>query len=88
MEREVKVAEVKAFKTQSGNTRYVLRGGEGGNGNVEGAAWSAAVEAAPSLLGTSEPKEKLAADEFFETLKPFKELVAEDIREGSDDDAA
>jgi hypothetical protein len=29
MEKEVKVAEVKAFKTQSGNTRFVLRDDEG-----------------------------------------------------------
>ena len=30
MEREVRVAEVKALKTRSGNTRYVLRDEDGG----------------------------------------------------------
>jgi hypothetical protein len=37
------------------------------------------VEAAPYLLGS---KRKVEAEELFEDLKPFKELVAEDIRDG------
>ena len=51
---------------------------------VEEAAWDAAIEAAPWLLGTNEPKRKVPADQLFETLKPFKERVAEDIKEGED----
>jgi hypothetical protein len=130
--REVRVEEVKAHQTRSGNTRYVLvdDGGneystfreaiarkaveaEGGrarirfheeerNGftnvyldavepleeeaaddeerKVEEAAWDAAIEAAPYLVG-GERKRKVQADELFETLKPFKDRVAEDIKD-------
>jgi hypothetical protein len=51
---------------------------------IEEAAWDAAIEAAPWLLGTNEPKRKIPADQLFETLKPFKERVAEDIKDGED----
>ena len=129
------MAEVKAFQTRSGNTRYVLVDedgnefttfreaiarraveAEGGparirfheeerNGfrnvyldavepldeaetddgdaverEVEEAAWDAAIEAAPWLVG-GEPKRKVPADQLFETLKPFKDRVAEDIKD-------
>jgi hypothetical protein len=47
-------------------------------------AWSTAMEAAPWLLGANEPKRKIAPDEFFERLKPFKDLVADDIERGGD----
>ena len=134
MDKIVRVAEVKAFKTKSGNTRFVLVDDEGdeyttfresiardalaaegkrarisyheqergdftnvyldkveplpdeqpAGGGEEGdpideAAWRTAVEAAPYLLGS---KRKVEAEELFEDLKPFKELVAEDIRDG------
>jgi hypothetical protein len=137
MEKVVRIAEVKAFKTRSGNTRFVLvdddgneyttfregiardalaaegrrariefheqeRNGftnvyldkveplpdeqpeagacDGDEGDpIDEAAWRTAVEAAPYLLGS---KRKVEADELFEELKPFKELVAEDIRDG------
>ncbi len=49
-------------------------------------AWNTAVEAAPWLLGSSEPEEALAPDELYEKLEPFKQRVAEDIRDGGDDD--
>ncbi|HZB34781.1 MAG TPA: hypothetical protein VE440_01785 [Gaiellaceae bacterium] len=133
--RELRVAEVKAHETRSGNTRYVLVDedgneyttfrepiarkaveAEGGrarirfhqeerNGftnvyldavepledeepeagdaverEVEEAAWDAAIEAAPWLVG-GEPKRKVPADQLFETLKPFKDRVAEDIKD-------
>jgi hypothetical protein len=130
MEKEVHVASVDAYKTKSGNTRFVLRDEEGNeyttfkepiareavaaqgkrarieyheqqrgeftnvyldkvepleNDEVEGegaeeAAWDAAVEAAPWLLGTSEPEDAVGAEELFEKLKPFQEKVADDIR--------
>jgi hypothetical protein len=139
MEKEVRVAQVQAFQTRSGNTRYVLRDEDGneyttfkediarqalaaegrrarieyhqqqkdGFTNVyldrvepleeepardeEGrspdeAAWDAAVEAAPWLLGTSEPKRAVPPDRLFEKLKPFQERVAEDIRDGDEED--
>ncbi len=47
----------------------------------EEAAWRTAVEAAPWLVGESEPHAKTAPDELYETLKPFKDKVAEDIKE-------
>ena len=49
-------------------------------------AWSTAVEAAPWLLGSSEPEEALEPNELYEKLEPFKQRVAEDIRDGGDDD--
>ena len=136
MEKVVRVADVKALKTKSGNTRFVLVDDDGDeyttfresiarsaleaegrrariefheqerNGftnvyldkvealpdaeapsedagdPIDEAAWRTAVEAAPYLLGS---KRKVAAEELFEDLKPFKELVAEDIRDGGDD---
>ena len=137
MEKLVRVTEVRAFKTKSGNTRFVLVDEDGSefttfresiarsaleaegrrarieyheqerNGftnvyldkvellpeeqaaaeseagdPIDEAAWRTAVEAAPYLIGS---KRKVEAEELFEDLKPFKELVAEDIREGSDD---
>ena len=48
-------------------------------------AWNTAVEAAPWLLGSSEPEEALEPDELYEKLAPFKQRVAEDIRDGGDD---
>jgi predicted DNA-binding transcriptional regulator YafY len=135
MEKEVHVAEVKAFKTKSGNTRFVLVDSDGkeyttfregiakqalaaegsrariecheeqrnGFTNVyldrvepieegvsdeadsdreaEEVAWRTAVEAAPWLLGET-PKASVPPKKFFEKLKPFKELVADDIKDG------
>jgi hypothetical protein len=131
VEREVHVEKVEAFKTKSGNVRYVLRDTEGneyttfregiarsaleaeggrariefheeqrngfrnvyldrvepleeeaeedrGGSDVDEVAWKTAVEAAPLLV---EGEERLEADELFELLKPFKDRVAEDIRE-------
>lgn len=138
MEKKVHVSEVKAFKTKSGNTRFVLAdddgseyttfreaiarqalaveggrariefheeqrngfrnvyldkvdpleddepGSSGTRREAEEVAWRTAVDAAPWLLGES-PKRSVAPERFFEKLKPFKELVAEDIRDGEDE---
>jgi hypothetical protein len=137
METELHVAEVKAFKTKSGNTRFVLvdddgneystfreaiarqalaaegararieyheeqRNGfrnvyldkvepleddeeraENGGRDAEEFAWRTAVDAAPWLLG-DKPKQAVPPQRFFEKLKPFKELVAEDIKDGDE----
>jgi hypothetical protein len=48
--------------------------------HTEEVAWKTAVEAAPWLLGEA-PAGGVAPDELFEKLQPFKERVAEDIRE-------
>jgi hypothetical protein len=57
-----------------------------GNTDPDEVAWNTAVEAAPWMLGTSEPDEAIPPDELYEKLEPFKRLVAEDIREGTGDD--
>jgi hypothetical protein len=130
-EADVRVAEVKAFKTKSGNTRFVLvddegneystfkeaiaaklpgvegrrarikyheqeregftnvyldaveplekeRAGEGAS-DADEVAWRTTVEAAPYLLGGDAVEREIPPDELFDTLQPFKELVAEDI---------
>src|SRR5919109_458856 len=45
-----------------------------------------AVEPAPWLLGSTPPEGEVPAEELFDKLQPFKELVAEDIRDGEDED--
>jgi hypothetical protein len=52
----------------------------------EEAAWRTAVDAAPWLVGESDPDEAVPPDELYEKLKPFKERVAEDIRDPQDGD--
>jgi hypothetical protein len=52
---------------------------------AEEEAWRTAVDAAPWLVGESEPHSKVDPDELYETLKPFKDKVAEDIRESQDE---
>jgi hypothetical protein len=49
--------------------------------DAEEAAWRTAVDAAPWLVGESDPDEAVAPDDLYEKLKPFKERVAEDIRD-------
>jgi hypothetical protein len=55
-----------------------------GDSDPDEAGWRTAVEAAPWLVGESEPHEEVPPEELYDKLKPFKERVAEDIR---DDDA-
>jgi hypothetical protein len=59
-------------------------GGGGGAPDPDEAAWRTAVEAAPWLVGESEPHEEVPPDELYDKLRPFKELVAEDIEDGDD----
>src|SRR3954452_8350443 len=63
---------------------HAPKGEYAGAGDADEAAWRAAVEAAPWLVGESEPHEEVPPEELYDKLKPFKERVAEDIR----DDAA
>jgi len=53
---------------------------------AEEVAWRTAVDAAPWLLEET-PKRSVWPERFFEKLKPFKELVAENIRDGDEDDS-
>ena len=57
----------------------------GGGTDPDEVAWSTAVEAAPWVLGSSEPEREIAPEELYEKLEPFKRLVAEDIRQGGRD---
>ena len=56
-----------------------------GDTDPEEAAWRTAVDAAPWLVGESEPHAKVPPEELYDTLKPFKEKVAEDIKESDRD---
>jgi hypothetical protein len=58
--------------------------GGGDDTDPDEAAWRTAVEAAPWLVGESEPHEEVAPEELYDKLKPFKERVAEDIKEEPD----
>jgi hypothetical protein len=57
------------------------QGAAGSDTDPDEAAWRTAVEAAPGLVGESEPHEEVPPDQLYEKLKPFKERVAEDIKE-------
>ena len=57
-----------------------------GRTDPDEAAWRTAVEAAPWLVGESEPQEEVPPEELYEKLRPFKERVAEDIK-GDEDPA-
>jgi hypothetical protein len=59
--------------------------GGGADTDAEEAAWTAAVEAAPWLLGEKEPEREVPPEELYDRLEPFKSLVARDIRERGDD---
>ena len=54
--------------------------------DAEEAAWRTAVEAAPWLVGDSDPHAKTGPEELYETLKPFKDRVAKDIMSTEDDE--
>ena len=60
---------------------------DGDNTDPDESAWNTAIEAAPWVLGSSEPEREIPPEELFEKLEPFKRLVAEDIRHGGEDDA-
>jgi hypothetical protein len=58
---------------------------DGGAGDPDEVAWRTAVDAAPYLLSSSEVEREVPAEELFERLKPFKELVADDIEAETED---
>jgi hypothetical protein len=57
-------------------------GGSEDDRAVDETAWSTAIEAAPYLLGSDAPEREVPPEELFDKLKPFKDLVADDIDEG------
>jgi hypothetical protein len=89
-------AHIEYHETQRGQyTNVYLDGvesapGEGGAGggsetDPEEAAWRTAVDAAPWLVGESEPHEEVPPDELYEKLKPFQERVADDIKQDDEE---
>jgi hypothetical protein len=58
----------------------------GADTDPEEAAWRTAVEAAPWLVGDADPHAKTGPHELYETLKPFKDRVADDIKQGHEKD--
>ena len=59
--------------------------GGGDDERVDEVAWKTAVDSAPWLLGSTPPEREVSPEELFEKLQPFKELVAEDIKDGDSD---
>jgi hypothetical protein len=59
---------------------------QGADTDPEEAAWRTAVDAAPWLVGESDPHAKTGPNELYETLKPFKDKVAQDIKDGNRED--
>ena len=91
-----KRARIKFHEQQRGEYRNVYldgvepageesgAGSESGGGperdtDPEEAAWRTAVDAAPWLVG-SKPRDEVSPDQLYEKLKPFKDRVAEDIK--------
>jgi hypothetical protein len=59
----------------------LAEGEPSGGDDADEVAWNTAVEAAPWLVGSTEPNEEIPPDELYEKLEPFKRRVAEDIRQ-------
>lgn len=55
-----------------------------GDTEPEEAAWRTAVDAAPWLVGESEPHDEVPPEQLYDKLKPFKDRVAEDIKDGEE----
>jgi hypothetical protein len=92
---EGKRAQIQFHETQKGAfTNVYLDAVEplpGETAEVEGdeersneVAWRTAIEAAPYVLGGDAVEREVPPEEFFEKLKPLKDLVADDIRPGHD----
>jgi hypothetical protein len=60
---------------------------DGARTDADEAAWRTAVEAAPWLVGESEPQEEVPPEDLYEKLRPFKERVAEDIKGEEEEEA-
>ena len=50
-------------------------------------AWRTAIEAAPYILGGDAAEREVPPEEFFEKIKPLKDLVADDIHPEDDEPA-
>jgi hypothetical protein len=54
--------------------------------NADEAAWNTAIEAAPYLLKGDAVEREVPAQELFDKLQPFKQLVADDIEDTREPD--
>jgi hypothetical protein len=79
--RNVYLDEVQPLRASSASSGAAA-GPEAADSDPEEAAWRTAVEAAPYLLGDEGRDGEVPPEEAFEKLKPFKDLVSEDIRSG------
>jgi hypothetical protein len=50
-------------------------------------AWRTAIDAAPYILGGDAVEREVPPEEFFEKVKPLKDLVADDIRPDESDES-
>jgi hypothetical protein len=92
---EGKRARIEFHETQKGNYTNVYLdaveplGEEGLEPDAEErtneVAWRTAIEAAPYILGGDAVEREVPPEEFFEKVKPLKDLVAEDIRPEPDE---
>ena len=70
-----------------------LPGDEAGDGDADAEertneiAWRTAIEAAPYILAGDAVEREVPPEEFFEKVKPLKDLVAEDIRPEEPDES-
>jgi hypothetical protein len=94
------VKSVEARKTQSGKTLFVLTDDTGREYTTlkepiarrrwtrsDEVAWRTAIDAAPYILSGDAVEKEVPPEEFFEKLKPLKDLVADDIRSEDDGEA-
>jgi len=88
-------ARIKFHETQRGNFTNVyldaveLLPGENADPDTEERtneiAWRTAIEAAPYILGGDAVEREVPPEEFFEKVKPLKDLVADDIHPEGDE---
>jgi hypothetical protein len=84
MDKTVKVADVSGYRTKSGNIRFVLRDEDGNEYTTfkeEIGRRALELEGRPA----GDRKRPIPPDDLYERVKPFEDLVAEDIREAGDE---
>src|SRR3954447_7528432 len=90
-------ARVEYHEQQRGSYRNVYldavepvedQSGDGGpdHSSADAVAWETALEATPWLVGSAEPQRPVDPQELYSRLRPFKEMVADDIRQGDEEE--
>jgi hypothetical protein len=75
-------SEASATSTSTTSSRWVrLLTVPASHRRPDEVAWKTAIDAAPWLLGGTKPEAEVPAEELFEKLKPFKDLVEHDIED-------